>query len=248
MFRNAEESHQHSKKTLEALYNYSDFMNSIKTVVDLGCGTGLDTEWWATRCSSDGLNKPLDIKCVGVDLADNFPMANRYPNVTYQKIDFEDEISATLDKFDILWSHDSFQYAINPIQTLVNWRNISSKNAMLCLIVPQTTNVTGPTLDFSLQSGCYYNHTMVSLIYQLAVAGWDCGSGFFKKEPNDPWLHAVVYRGEHEPLNPKTTTWYHLADMGLLPGRVVLAVQTYGYLRQQDLIVPWLDRSLNYVK
>lgn len=248
MFRNAEESHQHSLKTLNALYNYDDFMASIKTVVDLGCGVGLDSEWWATRTTREDQPKPLNIICLGIDTIDLMPVAQRYPNITYQKTNFEGRIHIPKDKFDVLWCHNSFQYAINPIQTLRQWRDIASDGAMLCLILPQTTNISGRDLDFSLQSGCYYNHTMVSLIYQLAVTGWDCDSGFFKKEPNDPWLHAVVYKSEHKPMDPRTTTWYQLAETGLLPSRVLPAIQAHGYLRQQDLLVPWLDKSLNYIK
>ena len=51
MFRNEEESHQHSLQTLNQLYEYDDFMMSIKTVADLGCGTGKDLIWWATNTS-----------------------------------------------------------------------------------------------------------------------------------------------------------------------------------------------------
>ena len=45
MFRNAEESHQHSLETLNQLYEYDDFMMSIGTLADIGCGDGKDLEW-----------------------------------------------------------------------------------------------------------------------------------------------------------------------------------------------------------
>jgi len=53
-----------------------------------------------------------------------------------------------------------------------------------------------------------------------------------------------VYRSTVEPQDPRTTTWYQLADQGLLPDSAVAGIQRHGYLRQQDLVLPWLDRSL----
>ena len=42
MFTKAGDSHKHSLETLNALYQYDDFMSSIGTLVDLGCGNGDD--------------------------------------------------------------------------------------------------------------------------------------------------------------------------------------------------------------
>jgi hypothetical protein len=81
----------------------------------------------------------------------------------------------------------------------------------------------------------------------LSVAGWDCAGGFFKKHINDPWLHAVVYKSQHQPMNPKTTSWYELADRKLLPESAEQCVKRFGELRQQELIVPWLDKSLMHL-
>ena len=86
MFRNAEESHQHSLQTLNQLYEYDDFMGSIQTMVDLGCGAGLDLEWWATRTTRDDKPEPLNIKCAGVDICESVPVIKKYPNAIYHKI------------------------------------------------------------------------------------------------------------------------------------------------------------------
>ena len=62
-FTNAQASHAHSLEILDALYQYDDFMASIKTLADLGCGKeGLDLEWWATRTTRDQSPVPLNIK------------------------------------------------------------------------------------------------------------------------------------------------------------------------------------------
>ena len=245
LFADSRASHKHSLEILNALQEYDDFMESIATLVDLGCGDGLDLEWWATRTTRDDVPKPLDIKCVGVDTLDNFGMLRKYPNLTYQKTDFEGTIHTLgTQKFDVLWSHDAFQFAINPIQTLSNWWEIASDNAMLVITVPQTTNIHRHKLAFTQESFCYYHYTLANLIHMLAVAGWDCRSGFFKKNPQDPWLSAVVYKSEHKPMDPRTTDWHRLSELKLLPESADHSVYSHGELDQRDLILPWLDHSL----
>lgn len=246
-FRNPEESHAHSLKTLNMLFEYDDFMASINTMVDLGCGAGLDLEWWATRTTRDDNPLPLNIDCIGVDLEKQLTVSKKYPNITYQSTDFETEIHPKKKRlFDVLWCHDSFQYAVNPIQTLSRWWHIASDSAMLAIVVPQTTNFQARQQMFSQPSGVYYHHTLVSLIHMLAIAGWDCRGGFFKKNLNDPWLNAVVYKSVHEPMNPKTTTWYELVDKKLLPESADVCIGRHGELRQQELMLPWLDKSLTH--
>jgi SAM-dependent methyltransferase len=245
MFKNAQEAHAHSLETLNQLYEYDDFMASIKTVVDLGCGpAGLDLEWWATATMRDERSTPLGIQCHGVDTIQTTATARKYNNIQFHCQDFEGTIDTPPEKYDILWCHDAFQYAINPIQTLSNWRKISSPGAMLYIAVPQTTNIRHKDLDFTQQDGCYYHYTIVSLIHMLALTGWDCRAGFFKKTPTDPWLHAVVYKSNQEPRDPKTTRWYDLVDTGLLPVTADKSIQAKGFLDQRDLVLPWLDKNL----
>ena len=238
------DSHAHSLETLKQLHQYEDFINSISTVIDLGCGSGEDLEWWATLTTRDENPTPLNIRCTGVDLAAELPMATRYNNVFFQSGDFENPIPSTPSGFDVLWCHNAFQYAHAPVATLSQWWHLASPGAMLYLAIPTTQRIHRNQLDYHLLSGCYYHYTMVSLIYMLATAGWDCGTGFFKQVPNDSWIHAVVYKSSHEPLDPKTTTWHKLSELELLPLSAVKSIQAHNYLRQQDLVIPWIDHSL----
>jgi len=248
MFKNAEQSHAHSLQTLDTLFEYDDFMESIDTVVDLGCGSGLDLEWWATRTTRDDESTPLNIQCTGVDLNNRLSLTQKYSNIRYQQTNFENNISIKKHKpFDVLWCHDSFQYAINPLETLKHWWNIAADGAMLVLIIPQTTNFQQRQSAFSQSSGCYYHHTVVSLIHMMAVSGWDCRSGFFLKNPSDSWLHAIVYKSDVPPMDPQTTTWYDLVDHKLLPESADQCVMRHGELRQSELLVPWIDKSLMYL-
>lgn len=244
MFAHPGDSHQHSLETLNQLYEYDDFMLSIRNMVDLGCGPGDDLVWWATRTTRDDSPQPLNIKCHGVDLQQNSVIANKHENISYQQGNFEDTLVAHDGGFDVLWCHDAFQYAINPIQTLSNWWHITSPGGMLSLTIPITQQIHRRQLSYVLPNGCYYHHTMVSLMYMLATAGWDCGAGFFKQTPTEPWLHAIVYKSEQQPQDPRNTDWHKLSESNLLPGSAAKSIYAHSALRQQDLVVPWIDHSL----
>ena len=245
MFKTEQVLDRPSLGILNALYEYDDFMSSVETLADLGCGTGEDLKWWATRTTRDDAPIPLNIRCVGVDLEDQMGKIKKLSNVSYQKTNFEEIIHPPAKKlFDVFWCFDSFQYCINPIETLKKWRTIASDGSMLVISVPDTMIVKHRQLAFSQPEGCYYHHTMVSLIHMLAVTGWNCNAGFFQKQTNDPWTHAIVYKSEHEPLDPRTTNWYQLSEMKLLPESAEQSVYAHGYLRQQDLVIPWIDHSL----
>jgi hypothetical protein len=46
-------------------------------------------------------------------------------------------------------------------------------------------------------------------------------------------------------MDPKTTTLFELAEKKLLPDSAVASINAHGYIRQQDLVLPWLDKSLH---
>lgn len=245
LFNNDIHSHRHALQTLNTLYEFDDFMMSIGTLVDLGCGTGQDLKWWATRTTRDLDNpQPLNIQCTGIDLLPQPPVVDAYHNISFIQHDLETPIDVGQKKFDVLWCHNTFQYLLNPLQTLRYWRDIAADGGMLCLILPQTTNLEFNTQAFDQPNGMYFNWTMVSLIHALAVTGWDCAGGFFLKRPDNPWLNAVVYKSQHEPMDPRTTSWYDLSEKNLLPNSAAQSVNRHGYVRQRDLLLPWLDKSL----
>jgi SAM-dependent methyltransferase len=243
-FGSPEASHAHSLGTLDTLYQFDDFMQSVEHVIDMGCGSGLDMLWWATRTTRDMNPRPLNIRCLGIDLAESCSAAQQHRYVSYMPQDFEDIIRIHKRRFDVIWCHDAFQYVQDPFRTLTQWRDITTPGAMLVITVPQTTNLYLNREQFEQADGCYWHWTLINLIHVLAVSGWDCASGFFQKLTGDPWITAIVYRSEQAPRDPRRTRWYDLCDLGMLPESAVKSIHRHGYLRQQDLVLPWIDKSL----
>jgi len=243
-FTSQQLAHEHSlKNVLTYLYEHNEFMESISNMVDLGCQTeALDLQWWANAEMDDDTHTPLGIKCTGVNIIDKLIV--KHKGISFQRQNVQ-EFNKNKKTFDVLWCYDVLQYLTNPYQALANWWQVASQDAMLVIAVPQTTNVEFNMLEYNAQMNHKHHFTMPMLIYMLAVNGWDCKSGFFKKGIGDPWLYAIVYRSNVKPMDPASTNLYNLIDdTELLPEIAVNSIQKYGMLRQRDLLLPWLDKSL----
>jgi hypothetical protein len=82
----------------------------------------------------------------------------------------------------------------------------------------------------------------------LAVNGFDCKDAYFYKKENDMWLYLATYKSDIKPMNPKTTTWHDLIDLDLVNESVVQCINTYGYVRQEEIITTWLDKDFHKIK
>jgi trans-aconitate methyltransferase len=245
-FKSKLDAHDHSLRLLELIGLYDDFMDSITVIADMGCGSGLDIEWWATAENRDEPPVPYNYVCYAVD-KDISQLDKDLPtNVHPIEADFSDRCVPR--SIDLLWSHDSFQYSTNPLGTLKNWNESMSENGMLVLTVPQFSNYQYNRYMNRVYDGCFFNHNVCGLIYMLAVNGFDCKDAYIYKAPNDPWIHAAVYKSSVAPMDPTKTRWYDLIDAGLVNDSVAASVNQYGYLRQEDIIYPWLDRDFYYVQ
>lgn len=248
LFPTPEASHQHSLQTLELISAYDSFMDNLKVIADMGCGNGLDLMWWANCNYEDDLGRvqPRNYKCFGID-TDISRIHDKPANVRLLERDFETP-TVTLG-IDLLWSHDSFRYAINPLATLKLWNEQMTANGMIVLIVPQMVNIVYNKPVVRTFPGSYHNYNITNLMYMLAVNGFDCREGHFVKHPNDPWIHCVAYKSDHAPMDPRTTTWYHLSDKQLLPETADRCITKHGYLKQEDLQTHWLNgQFINWSK
>ena len=211
----------------------------------MGCGTGGDITWWAMLESKDDPPEPYNFKCYAVD-KDAYKLSQVPDLENIHKInrDFTEERILPVS-IDLMWSHDSLQYSHNPLETLRFWNEQMTLNGMLVVQVPQHAGVEDNRYYSRTYNNCYYNYTPTNLLYMLAVNGFDCRDAYLLKKAQDPWIHMAVYKSDIEPMDPKTTTWHDLADKGLLHFSVVNSINKHGYLRQEEIVMPWLDKE-NY--
>lgn len=239
-------SDRHSVSILNLLREYDSFLDSLKTIVDMGCGTGEDITWWATLETRDDPPVPYNYNCFAVDRdAGKLSQVPDLPNIHKMERDFNGVCVPV--KADLVFAHDCLQYSTDPIATLRNWNELMNVNAMLILSVPQHSGVEDNKYYSKSHSGCFYHYTPVNLIYMLAVNGFDCRDAYLLKKFNDPWINIAVYKSNVEPMDPTTTTWYDLVDKGLLHPTVINSVNKFGYLRQEDVLYPWLDKENYYI-
>jgi SAM-dependent methyltransferase len=247
-FTNPHYSHEHSLEILNLLYGYDSFLDSLEVICDMGCGSGLDAQWWATLETRDDPPEPRNYKVFAVDrdLSRIDPDVHDTPGIKWLNYDFEDEYILPVAT-DLIWSHDSFQYALNPIKTLANWSKQLNNNGMLVMALPQSMNYVYNRLTFKTESYNYFNYNISNLVYMLAVNGFDCRDAFFYKNINSDWIYLGVYKNE-EPMDPAKTSLYDLVDKNLLHDSVIDSITRFGHIRQQDIVYPWLDKDFYQAK
>lgn len=249
MFKNALESFDHSKPIRDLLYQYDSFLDSLEVIADYGCGAGLDLEWWATLMTRDDPPEPRNYLCYAIDT--NIKQIDtklyNYDNIKILQADVEID-QPVPRQIDLLWCRDTFQYMINPLNTLRMWNENMSVNGMLILSIPQSVHYEHNRLNNISRNGWYYNYNVVNLMYMLAVNGFDCRDAYFYKDINDLWLHAAVYKSDVPPMDPKTTSWHNLIDKNLLNQSIKLCVEKYGYVKQEEIITTWLDKDFYQIK
>lgn len=242
-FSSQYQSHLHSLKTLNLLYEYDSFLDSIKTVADMGCGAGYDTKWWSELQTRDDPPEPRDIWVYAVDREDKIESDN-VKGTRVKKIiaDFEERCLPT--EVDLIWSHNSFQYVLDPLKTLRNWNSMMVTDGMMILSFPQTSSYVNNHLLNRAHSGAYFSYNIVNLMYLLAVNGFDCNDAYFYRDPKEknPWIHAAVYKS-CEPMDPRTTSLWDLADKDLLNPSAKRCLERHGHLLQEEILTTWFDKD-----
>jgi SAM-dependent methyltransferase len=226
------------------IYGYDSFLDNLQVIADMGCGRGYDTEWWATLTTRDNPPEPHNYLVYAVDqnikeFEPDILTGNK--NIILLEGDFEERVVPRY--CDLIWAHDSFQYAKNPLKCLSTWKNNLNQNGMLLMAIPQTTYLQNNRLVIANHSHQYYNYNLLNLMYMLALSGFDCRDAYFYRKENSPWLYAGVYASPHNPL-PAHASWYDLAERELINDSVINSVNKYGYARLEDVVVSWFDKNL----
>lgn len=235
---------RHALTILHSLHAYTSFLETVSSVADMGCGAGEDINWWATLVTDDDKPIPYNFKCYAIDLDEHkLTQVPSLPNIIKLNRNFN-KLCLPI-KVDIIFAHNSLQYSTNPLETLKIWNEQMNINGMLILSIPQHSGVEANSYYSRTYSKCFYHYTPANLIYMLALNGFDCNDAYLLKKFNDPWINIAVYKSDIAPMIPDDTSWHDLIDTGLLHPTVVNSITTYGYLRQEDIMYPWLDRE-NY--
>ena len=238
-------ANRHATHILETIQQYDTFLESIRTVADMGCGIGEDAYWWATLENYNEPPEPYNFNVFAVD-RDPSKISQVPVLKNINKIcDPYDKENLFPVSIDLMWAHDSLQYSTNPLKTLRMWNSYMTVNGMLLISIPQSNGVEYNRYYSRTHNGCYFNYTPTSLIYMLAVNGFDCRDAYLLKKFNDPWIQMAVYKTDVSVMDPDTTNWYDLADKNLLHPSMVSSINTHGFLPQEEILMPWLDKE-NY--
>lgn len=238
---------RHSLSILNLIQQYDTFLESLRVVVDMGCGSGQDSEWWATLMNNDQPPQPYNFIVYAVDNnASKLAQVPKHKNIHLFNSNYDAE-HLFPRPVDLIWAHDSLQYSTNPLHTLRMWNSYLNLNGMLLLTVPQHSGVEHFKHYSRGYNGCIYHYHPVMLIYMLAVNGFDCRDAYLLKKFQDPWIQIAVYKSDVSPMDPQTTSWYDLADSGLLHPTIVDSINSNGFVKQEEILMPWLDKELYFI-
>ena len=238
---------RHAETVLSEIRNYDGFLDSLRTIADMGCGTGEDITWWATLTTRDDPPRPYNFNCFAVDINESkLSQVPDLPNLHKINKDYNNYPIIPVS-IDLMWAHDSLQYSHKPLETLKTWNKTMTVNGMLIVSIPQSNGVEYNRYYSRTYEHCFYNYTPTNLIYMLAVNGFDCRDAYLLKRFQDPWIQIAVYKSDIEPMDPETTTWQDLIDKNLLHPTIVNSIQKHGHIRQEEIVMPWLDRENYYI-
>lgn len=238
---------RHSLSVLNLIQQYDIFLESLKHIAIMGCGDSDDVRWWATLMNNDDPPQPYNFACHAVDI-DSVKLAQLPALKNIHKVNKKfDEAFLFPVPVDFIFAHDCLQYSINPLHTLKMWNSYMNVNGMLLLSVPQHTGIEYGRQYSIGHSGCYYHYTPISLIYMLAVNGFDCRDAYLLKQFQDPWINMAVYKTDIAPMDPATTSWFDLIDRGLLHPSIVDSLNRNGFLKQEEILMPWLNKELYFI-
>ena len=153
----------HARKFLEQVYSHPELMESISTVLDVNCGNGADSEWWATRPNYDEKNpKRLEIDVTSCSRVDEMLTEVRnleHVNYIATSTEFWQELIG--NKYDVVWAHAVLHKFTNFYEVLQHINSLQEVDGMLCITVPKIHNIFYNEPDYRLYPDC---HTDINIV------------------------------------------------------------------------------------
>ena len=85
LLSNPASSNLHASNYLETLFRFEEMLESIDSVIDVGCADGYSSSYWAEAGVLDDEENliPLNIKVTAIDKQDIFDESNQHKNINF---------------------------------------------------------------------------------------------------------------------------------------------------------------------
>ena len=147
-------------------------------------------------------------------------------------------------KFDVVWGHCFLHRYHDPYKVLRHINTLQEKDGMLCITVPKLHNFFYNEPDYRIYPKVYNDINIVTLIYGLALAGYDCKDAYFLQEKNSNLLSFIGYKNSDDTYEPDEVTVYDLLEMDRLPNSMIQQMKKFGYISNKNLLLSWMDGTL----
>jgi SAM-dependent methyltransferase len=239
LLTNQANSNLHSSNYLELVFQFGDTIESIDSVIDVGCADGHDSLYWAEAGVLDDDDEtliPLNINVTAIDKENTFSDENKHENIKFIQTDWME--FKPKDGHDVVWAHNVLHLAQDPLQFLHQLNRYCNPGGMLCLSFPTTVNTFYGEPDYRIYSQAQHHITMINLIHMLVLSGFNCNDGYFLKQPNSNVINALVYKETDTLYNYNEIGLYELNDM--FPAAVQDQLTKFGYITNKNLLLTWL--------
>lgn len=207
----------HEKIQFASSLEFIDLIDfkKIKKIADVGAGPGNQAKY----LSSLGLN----VTCIDY-------VEPRYDLKWLLPTD------ASGDRYDAIWSHHCLEHIPDPVSALVEWKDMLNPGGKLFLTVPE--------IGLTMSSGHINSFNLPLLMYQLAMAGFNCSAKQFTKVRSHLRI-AVTKSKKYSPSSSSLTrSLSELASYGLFPPSVTTAIKESGRFSAKDMHLNWFGKEL----
>jgi SAM-dependent methyltransferase len=245
LLSNPASSNLHASNYLEMVFQFEEMLESIDSVLDVGCADGYSSSYWAEAGILDDEENlvPLNINVTAIDKQNTFDESNQHKNINFIQTDwmsFEPK-----ETYDVIWAHNVLHLAQDPLQFLHKMNNLCNEGGMLCLSFPTLVNTFYAEPDYRIYTEAQHQITIISLIHMLVLSGFNCNDGYFLKEPNSNIINALVYKDTDKLYNYNEISLYELNDM--FPQSVQNQLTKFGYITNKNLLLTWLTgKNVDY--